>query len=106
MSITIQEPQTEAPAVTLTPAAIRRVQFLIQKRGGNDLALQIGVKGGGCSGLSYTMTLDANATERDYTLWSRTASEFWSIRKSARFLDGLQLDYTTANLLEGELGLV
>lgn len=92
--------EIEAPTVMLTASAVRRVQFLIQKQGSQDLALRIGVKGGGCSGLSYTMTLDANATERDHKL-EQDGIRILVDKKSARFLDGLQLDYTTANLLEG-----
>lgn len=91
---------TAQPTITLTPSAIRRVSYLIEKQGKSDLALRIGVKGGGCSGLSYTMTLDAVATERDFTL-QQDGLRILVDKKSARFLDGLQLDFTTANLLEG-----
>ncbi len=52
------EPQTEQ-IVTLTPAAVKQVKRLIEKRGGADLGLRIGVKGGGCNGLFYLMGLEA-----------------------------------------------
>lgn len=92
--------ETAKPTITLTPAAIKQVNFLIAKQNKQGLALRVGVKGGGCSGLSYTLTLDSVATERDFTY------EIDGLRvlvdpRSARFLDGVQLDYTTANLLEG-----
>jgi iron-sulfur cluster assembly protein len=90
----------EAPAVTLTPSAIRRVQFLIEKQGKSDLALRIGVKGGGCSGLSYTMSLDAQATDRDF-VFEQDGVRILVDKKSARFLNGVQLDFSTGNLLEG-----
>ncbi len=92
--------EIEVPTITLTAAAVRRVNFLIEKQGRGDLALRVGVKGGGCSGLSYTMTLDAYATEKDYTL-EQDGVRILVDKKSARFLDGVQLDFSTGNLLEG-----
>ena len=88
------------PAIQVTPAAIERVRFLIAKQQKADIALRIGVKGGGCSGLSYTLTLDENATDRDFT-YEIDGLRVLVDKKSARFLDGVQLDYTVANLLEG-----
>ncbi len=103
MTDVAEKPQeTEIPDVILTPSAVKRVQFLIQKQGKSGLALRIGVKGGGCSGLSYTMTLDdkeSNPT-KDFQ-FEQDGISILVDKRSARFLDGLQLDYTTANLLEG-----
>ena len=95
--------ESAAPSVTLTEAAVRRVKFLMERKGSEGLALRLGVKGGGCSGLSYTMTLIDSATEvseRDIVL-EQHGVQVVVDKKSARFLDGTQLDYTTANLLEG-----
>jgi iron-sulfur cluster assembly protein len=95
--------ESAAPSVTLTESAVRRVKFLIERKGSEGLALRLGVKGGGCSGLSYTMNLiDANAeiTDKDI-VFEQNGIQVVVDRKSARFLDGTQLDYTTANLLEG-----
>ena len=94
------EVDAQMQILTLTPSAVKQVKFLIQKKGNVNLGLRVGVKGGGCSGLSYSMTLDENVTERD------TVAEVEGIRvivdrKSARFLEGTVLDYTVKNLLEG-----
>lgn len=86
--------------LTLTPAAIQQVKFLIQKKGNPSLALRVGVKGGGCSGLSYAMTLDENTTERD-TVYEMDGLRVIVDKKSAKFLAGTTLDYTVKNLLEG-----
>lgn len=86
--------------LSLTPSAIRQVKFLIQKKGNPNLGLRVGVKGGGCSGLSYSMTLDDNVTERD-TMVEVEGIKVIVDRKSARFLEGTTLDYTVKNLLEG-----
>jgi iron-sulfur cluster assembly protein len=98
MSDTVLE-ATE-PMVTLTPAAVKQVRFLIEKQNRGPLCLRIAVKGGGCSGLSYVMNLEPAPGERD------TVLEIDGLRvivdpKSARFISGLNLDYTVKNLLEG-----
>lgn len=97
MSDTVLEPTA---VLTLTPNAVNQVKFLIQKKGQPELGLRVGVKGGGCSGLSYTMTLDANVTERDF-VYEVDGVKVIVDRKSARFLEGTVLDYSVKNLLEG-----
>lgn len=42
-----------APLLQLTDSAIERVKFLLQKRDKLALGIRVGVKSGGCSGLSY-----------------------------------------------------
>jgi iron-sulfur cluster assembly protein len=52
------ETTTPAPAVTLTDAAMKEVKRLINVQGLTEGGLRLGVKGGGCSGLSYTINFD------------------------------------------------
>ena len=84
----------------LTPGAVKQVKYLIQKQGNERLGLRVGVKGGGCSGLSYAMSLDENATERDIT-YIVDGVRVMVDPKSAKFLEGTVLDYSVKNLLEG-----
>ncbi len=93
------EPQTEQ-IVTLTPAAVKQVKRLIEKRGDASLGLRIGVKGGGCSGLSYLMGLEAAPRETD-AVYHVDGVRVMIDPKSARFVQGVILDYSLANLLEG-----
>ena len=86
--------------VTLTSAAVKQVNYLIQKQGGSKRCLRIAVKGGGCSGLSYVMNLEEAPGGRDQV------SEIDGLTvlvdaKSAAFITGLNLDYSVKNLLEG-----
>ncbi len=92
--------ETSQPVVEITPAAIKHVKYLMGKKGDPNLALRIGVRGGGCSGLSYFLNLEPDAGETDIVY------EVEDIRvivdpKSARFLQGTTLDYSVKNLLEG-----
>lgn len=51
--------------VTLTPSAIDEIRRLMSAEGFNkDHSLRIGVKGGGCSGMTYILGFDSK-TEKD-----------------------------------------
>jgi iron-sulfur cluster assembly protein len=90
---------TEYP-VTLTPAAIAHVKRLRAKKGNDSLKLRVGVKGGGCSGLSYILGLEESPRPTD-TVYEVDGVTVLVDPKSAQFISGMTLDYSTANLLEG-----
>jgi iron-sulfur cluster assembly protein len=89
-----------APILNITPAAVKQVQFLMKKRGEASLGLRVGVKGGGCSGLSYMMNLEPEPRDNDHTFEVNGIRVFVD-PKSARFIEGTTLDYSIKNLLEG-----
>ncbi len=93
------EPQIEQ-IVTLTPAAVKQVKRLMERRAGETLGLRIGVKGGGCSGLSYLMALEPTPRATDM-VYDIDGVQVMIDPKSARFVQGVVLDYSIANLLEG-----
>ena len=51
--------------VSMTDAALKEVQRLLDLQGITDGGLRLGVKGGGCSGLSYTVNFDEKIGEFD-----------------------------------------
>lgn len=57
------------PAISLTDNALKHLNKMRSERG-EDLCLRIGVKQGGCSGMSYTMDFEnrANARPDDSTI--------------------------------------
>ena len=99
---TLLEPviETPPPIITLTPAAVAQTRRLIAKKGNLNLALRVGVKGGGCSGLSYILALEEAPRDTD-TVYEMDGLTVMVDPKSARFIQGMTLDYSTANLLEG-----
>ncbi len=96
------EPMTETAQypVMLTPSAIAQVRRLIAKKGDDTLKLRVGVKGGGCSGLSYILGLEEAPRPND-TVYEVDGLTVMVDPKSAQFISGMTLDYSTANLLEG-----
>lgn len=88
----MEETSAVTPIVTLTPNAITEVRRLQEVQGLEGAALRLGVKGGGCSGLSYTVNFDTEMGPYDQSY------EVDGIRvivdmKSAIYLQGTQLDY-------------
>ena len=63
-------------------------------------SLRLGVKGGGCSGLSYFYIFDAVPKDGD-VVWDVGGVTFRCDPKSLKFLDGCQLDYETQILKSG-----
>jgi len=87
------------PAVTITETAQKQALRVIAKKGA--AFLRLGVKGGGCSGLSYVMKPDSATSDRDRT-WSLPSGLRVVIdHKSLEFLKGMTVDYDLKNLLEG-----
>ena len=98
----VLEPITETSAhpVLLTPAAVAQVKRLRAKKGDDALKLRVGVKGGGCSGLSYVLALEDAPRPTD-AVYDVDGVTVLVDPKSAQFISGMTLDYSTANLLEG-----
>jgi iron-sulfur cluster assembly protein len=59
-----------------------------------DAYLRVAVRGGGCSGLMYDLSIDEKTSESD-TIVQNGDVRIAIDRKSKLFLHGLTLDYTT-----------
>lgn len=86
--------------VTLTDAAKRQVAQLIKENNLEDSVLRMGVRGGGCSGLSYTLGFDKDTTDYDHLIEFDGGVKVAVDMKSALYLKGTEVDYTT-DLLGG-----
>ncbi len=87
---------TSTRGIQMTDAALRQV-LMLRDRHGNDLCLRVGVRQGGCSGMSYMMdfeTLD-NIKPDDET-FDYEGFTVVCDRKSLLYLYGLVLDYSDA----------
>ena len=101
------QPQSVAPlppaqGLSVTPKAIARIRTAMAKEGisPTEGGLRLGVLGGGCSGLSYSIKFDTHPRERDRIY------EFDGVRvfvdpKSFLYLHGMTLDYEETLMRQG-----
>ncbi|MBO9999300.1 MAG: iron-sulfur cluster assembly accessory protein [Cyanobacteria bacterium SID2] len=89
---------TQAPqrGIQMTDTAMKQVLALREQQG-RDLCLRVGVRQGGCSGMSYTMDFEDldKITEHD-EVYDYKGFKVVCDRKSMLYLYGLVLDYNTA----------
>ena len=91
-----QVAQTPTRGIQMSEAALRHVLLLREKQG-VDLCLRVGVRGGGCSGMSYTMNFEdpSNIQETD-EVYDYEGFKVVCDPKSMLYLYGLMLDYSDA----------
>lgn len=83
----------EQQLLTLTDRALSEVRGIMADKQMETMALRVGVKAGGCSGMSYQLHFDHESTEQDH------AFEVGGVRvlvdqKSASYLSGMTLDFS------------
>ncbi|MCO6466835.1 MAG: iron-sulfur cluster assembly accessory protein [Bradyrhizobiaceae bacterium] len=84
----------EQDNITITKKAIAQVKELRAQNGiPDDHGLRVGVKGGGCSGLSYTLGFDAASNETDLVL-DADGIKVLIDSKSMFYLMGVTLDFS------------
>jgi iron-sulfur cluster assembly protein len=105
-SIAAAQPQSAAPQVpqgiAVTERAVKRIRVAMAKEGisPEEGGLRLGVMGGGCSGLSYSIKFDTRPRERDRVF------DFDGVRvfvdpKSFIYLHGMTLDYEETLMRQG-----
>ena len=89
--------QTVERGIQLTPTAYKHIKMLQEQQGNKELCLRVGVRQGGCSGMSYMMDFEEPGKIQD----SDEVFDYDGFRiicdpKSLLYLYGLVLDYSNA----------
>src|SRR3954467_8467977 len=94
---------TAAPdtAISITETAAAKIKSLMAKQGLDEGGLRVGVKGGGCSGLSYTFAWEKQLCVGDEVLHGPDCAKVFVDKKSLLFLNGTVLDYDTNLISKG-----
>jgi|TARA_B110000285_G_C15128365_1_gene621820 iron-sulfur cluster assembly protein len=80
--------------ITVSKSAKDEVLRLMQNgEVSTDKFIRVGVKGGGCSGLSYDMDFDSNLTEQD-KIFEDQGVKVVVDKKSFLYLVGTELDFS------------
>lgn len=89
-------PSETVPAIVLTEKALSHLNKLRASQG-TDLCLRVGVRQGGCSGMSYVMDFEEASNLRpDDSVIDYEGFKMVCDPKSLLFLYGMQLDYSDA----------
>ncbi len=83
--------------VTLTDAAADRVKAIIAKADGPILGVRVGVKNGGCAGMSYTMEYAESVNPLDEVVEDKGVKVLVD-PKAMLFLLGTEMDFQTTKL--------
>lgn len=85
-------------AVTLTPAAVRQIAQLMERK--QAAGLRIGVKKGGCAGMEYTMDYVTTANPMDEVV-EQDGARVLIAPMAQMFLFGTEIDYHSTLLEAG-----
>ncbi len=104
--VSAPEANAKAQNIQLTEKALRRIRAAMQKEGvsAEQGGLRLGVTGGGCSGLSYSIRFDSEPRQRDRVY--RYEQEGEPVRifvdpKSFLYLSGMTLDFEETLMRQG-----
>jgi iron-sulfur cluster assembly protein len=83
--------------ITISETALKHLKEIMKEEGiSNDTHfLRVGVKGGGCSGLSYVMDFDDIKTEHDELVEAGDDLKVLIDKKSLLYLIGTELQFST-----------
>jgi iron-sulfur cluster assembly protein len=81
-----------AEPIKISDSASKQLKKVLQSNSDEDKFLRIGVKGGGCSGLSYILELDSRTEyDDDYTI---NGIAFILDRRHLLYLEGTELQFS------------
>ena len=86
--------------MTLTDAAAERVREITGQADGPVAGLRVGVKNGGCAGMSYTMEWAQSVQSTDEVIEDKGATVLID-PKAVLFLLGTEMDFETSKLSSG-----
>jgi iron-sulfur cluster assembly protein len=95
-------PQAPVDRLLVTKSAVQRIRAILAKEGiaPEEGGLRLGVKGGGCSGMSYAISFDAHSRERD-NIFTFDEVQVFIDPKSFVYLKGMTLDYEETLIRQG-----
>jgi iron-sulfur cluster assembly accessory protein len=89
---TVTEPTLPGTVVSLTDAAVSKLQELTKEETNPDIGLRVYVYSGGCSGFRYGMMLEDAPTPEDNVL-DASGIKVYVDGQSVSLLQGSQIDY-------------
>lgn len=82
--------------VNLSENATKEVKRLIAQQNQPNLALRFGVKGGGCSGLTYFMNIEKDEPREQDDVIEQDGVKILVDKKSHLYVHGITIDYESS----------
>ena len=79
--------------ITLTDRAASKIKEILKSENREGSSLRFGIRGGGCSGFTYTLTFEDNKTASDQ-IFEDKEIQIIVDPKSFIYLKGTELDYS------------
>ena len=87
--------------IQISEGAARKIRTLMAKQGIDEGGLRVGIKGGGCSGLSYAFSWERQPRVGDEVFDGPNGAKIFVDKKSLLYLNGTVLDYDTSLMSKG-----
>jgi len=87
-------------AIEISDRAVEEIRRLLEKEGINAGGLRVGIKGGGCSGLSYNLGFDSEPRKFDKVFERENVKLFCDL-KSYIYLNNTVLDFDSGLMGKG-----
>lgn len=89
--------------IKVSEGAVEKIKGLLAEHGhGTDTSVRVGIKGGGCSGFSYTFTFEKTPPHPRFDYLIEAGGVKIVIdRKSAIYMAGTELDYESTLMKSG-----
>jgi iron-sulfur cluster assembly protein len=83
---------TDTDPVVITDSAVQQLKKILEQQNNSEKYLRIGVKGGGCSGLSYVLDMDVKEDyDEEYQV---KGVPFILDRRHRLYLEGTVIDFS------------
>ena len=89
------------PLIDITPKALAEAKKLLVKHQKEDHGFRVGVRGGGCSGLTYVLDFDQQGPTEFDLAFVQHGVQFVIDKKSEFFMGGTILDFNDGLLDRG-----
>jgi iron-sulfur cluster assembly protein len=94
-------PTPEAPRITLTREAAEFVKKRLEKEGRPDAALRVGVRGGGCNGLTYVLDYTSDPPRARDLVYEFYGTRVVVDNRSIEYIEGSSILYESTLMFQG-----
>ena len=91
---------SKSNVITLTPNAVKRIRYLIEKSENKENILRVGIEKGGCAGLTYSMDYVLDIDKDDEVI-DQDNVKIVIDPKAILYLLGTEMDYVEDKFISG-----